>query len=98
MGSLQLLVLASRTNQPCQPTPSFSWCLLRRPSPCPAPPPTPHVQCQQLLARPESSPTAPSVPPVRSALGRREGPASGRRRRRELVSVPVASSVVEKSV
>merc|ERR1739842_166469 len=65
------------TNQPCQPTSSSSY-LLRRHSPCPAPPPTLHVQYQkQLLVHQESWPTAPSVPPVRSARGRREECASG---------------------
>merc|ERR1711971_599766 len=36
------------TNQPCQPTSSSSY-LLRRHSPCPAPPPTRHVQYQKQL-------------------------------------------------
>merc|ERR1711971_388222 len=87
------------SNQPCQPnSSSSSWYLLRRRSPCPAPPPTLHVQYQkQLPVHQGSWPTAPSVPPVRSARGRREEPASGQRRREELVSVPVVSSAAERS-
>merc|ERR1712032_1633487 len=90
--------LATGSYQPCQPnSSSLYWYLLRRRSPCPAPPPTRHVQYQRLLVHQESLLTAPSVPHVRSARGRREEPASGQRRQGELVSVPVASSVAERS-
>merc|ERR1712172_318436 len=99
MGSLQLLVLATGSYQPTMPTKPFLFVLTLASQALSLPCPAPNSLCaiSEAAACP-SGELANSTICASCQECAREEAASGQRKRGELVSVPVGSSAVEKSV